>query len=77
MERNAELRSLVGKEFLSEADVQRATLLLEEAGSRIYAERLAQEHHERALEALDRANLHRAEDGALRQLTQELLNRRH
>jgi geranylgeranyl diphosphate synthase type I len=76
LERSPKLRTLMSQETLSDADVGHARSLLEEAGSREYAERLAQDHHEAALSALEQANLREPAAGALRELAEELLNRR-
>jgi geranylgeranyl diphosphate synthase type I len=76
LERRSELRSLMAREVLSGADVRRATDLLEEAGSREYTEQLAQEHHEQALAALERANPQHPISEVLRELARRLLNRR-
>jgi geranylgeranyl diphosphate synthase type I len=76
LERSAELRLLMAREVLSEADVRRARHLLEKTGSRDYTERLARGHHEQALAALDRANPQPPVGEALRGLAQRLLNRR-
>ncbi|MEA3375099.1 MAG: polyprenyl synthetase family protein [Chloroflexota bacterium] len=76
LERSAELRELLARECLSEDHVRRAQRLLEEAGSRRYAEELARRHHDAALTALERANLHGPAARALRELTESLLNRR-
>jgi geranylgeranyl diphosphate synthase type I len=77
LERSPELRTLMSQDTLSDADVRYARRLLEEVGSREYAERLARDHHEAALTALGRANLREPAAGALRELAHELLNRRH
>ncbi|MGD2179469.1 MAG: polyprenyl synthetase family protein [Anaerolineae bacterium] len=76
LERSAELRSLLAREVLSSSDVRRATDLLEEKGSRDFAERLAWGHHEQALAALDRAKLQHPADEVLRELAQRLLRRK-
>jgi geranylgeranyl diphosphate synthase type I len=76
LERSPKLQLLLAQEALSEADIRRATTLLEEAGSRAYAEQLAREHHDQALAALDTANPHQPAGGALRELVQRLLKRR-
>jgi geranylgeranyl diphosphate synthase type I len=76
LKRSAELRLLMAREVLSEADVRRATDLLEEVGSREYTERLAGEYHKQALAALERADLQHPAGEALRELAHRLLNRR-
>lgn len=68
------LRELMAQD-ISEADVQRATRLLEEAGSREYTDQLAQEHHALALAALERADVQGAALDALRELAYMLLTR--
>ncbi len=75
LERNADLRALLAPGPLSAADVERATRLLEAAGSRAYTEQLAREHHERALAALEAADLQDPAAQALRELAQALLGR--
>ncbi len=75
LERNEELRALLKQAELSASDVGHATELLEQVGSREYTERLAQEHHSRALAALEEANLEGPAAQALHELEQTLLNR--
>jgi len=75
LERSAELRSIMTRGTLSDADVRRATHLLEEVGSRAFSEDLARQHHREALAALTRADLNHEVDEALRRLAQRLLNR--
>lgn len=72
-----ELRALLARETLSQADVRRAVALLEEVGSREYAERMAGEHHEHALAALGEADLSGPASQSLHDLAQLLLNREH
>lgn len=74
-ERSPELRTLLSRENLSEADIRYATELLEGTGSREFTERLAREHHNQALAALEEANLQGAAAEALQELAQMLLNR--
>ena len=74
-ERCPELRALLARENLSEADVRRATELLEGTGSREFTEQLAREHHNLALAALEEADLQGAAAEALQELAQMLLNR--
>jgi geranylgeranyl diphosphate synthase type I len=76
LEHSPEFRSLMARGALSRADVRRATDLLDEAGSRQYAESLAREHHDQALAALECAGLRREASQALRELAQGLLSRR-
>lgn len=75
LEQNAELRSLLGRRRLSEADVREATDLLEESGSREYTERSAREHFDGALEALSGADIDPAAAHTLRQLANRLVHR--
>jgi geranylgeranyl diphosphate synthase type I len=75
LERSAELRALLAQRALSAADVRHATRLLGETNSREYAERLAQEHHDQALAALEEADLPGPAAQALHELAQALLNR--
>lgn len=75
IERSAELRSLLEEEPLSEADVKRATYLIEQAGSRGYAERLVQHHYEAALKALDQSDIEAETTQILHQLAERLLCR--
>ena len=75
LERSAELRALLAQERLSEADVHRATRLLQEVNSRKATEQLAREHHAQALAALEEANLQGPAAQALQELAQVLLNR--
>ncbi|MGD2142864.1 MAG: polyprenyl synthetase family protein [Anaerolineae bacterium] len=75
LERSSELRSLMARERLSAGDCQRATELLEEAGSRDYADGLARHHHDEALGALERAELAGSAGQALRELANRLLSR--
>jgi geranylgeranyl pyrophosphate synthase len=57
------------------SDVLRATELLEETNSREFTEQMAQEHHVRALAALEEANLEGPAALALYGLAQMLLTR--
>jgi geranylgeranyl diphosphate synthase type I len=75
LERSEALRALLARETLSSADVQRATALLTETGSRTYTEALAREHHGRAMAALDEARLSGPAARALRELAERLLGR--
>lgn len=76
LERSAELRLLMARDTLSEADVREARRLLEDAGSRAYTEDLAHKHHGLALDALEEASLRDQPSQALHQLAQGLLTRR-
>lgn len=75
LERSGELRALLSRETLSEADARRATHLLEAVGSRERTEQLARKHHGLALSALEEADLRAPVAQALRQLAQKLLHR--
>jgi geranylgeranyl diphosphate synthase type I len=75
LEQSAALRALFAQEKLTEADVYRATELLEESGSRASAEGLAHEHHIQALAALEETSLPGRAASALHNLAQMLLNR--
>jgi geranylgeranyl diphosphate synthase type I len=75
LEHSAELRSLMAREVVSEADVRRATDLLEAAGSREFTEQVAREHHDEALAALERAGLRHEAAQALRELALRLFSR--
>jgi geranylgeranyl diphosphate synthase type I len=72
---SAELRRLLARETLSLADIDYAKKLLQETGSREYTERLAREHHDQALAALEAASLQGPAAQALRELAQALLGR--
>ncbi len=76
LEHSAELDALLAKETLSAADVHHATELLEEANSREYTEQLAREHHNRALGAMEEANLQGPAAQAIHELAQMLLGRK-
>jgi len=75
LERSAELRELLMRETVSSTDIDYAKKLLQETGSREYTERLAREHHDRALAALDAASLQGPAAQALLELAQALLGR--
>ncbi len=76
LEREPALGALLAQETFSEQDVERATRLLLEAGSREYTERLAREYHDRAIAALEAVGLDTPTAGVLRELAQVLLERR-
>lgn len=76
LERSPQLRALMGRESLLKDDVQQARHLLEQAGSREYTERLAQEHHQLALTALRRADVREPAAQTLHELSAKLLSRR-
>ena len=75
LEHSAELRALLAQERLSAADVCHATELLQETGSRAYAEQLTWEHHVQALAALEEAHLEGPAAEVLHELAQMLLSR--
>jgi len=75
LERDGELRALLGQEELSVSDIRRATELLEQAGSREYTHQLAQQYHAQALAALEGAGLDGPAAQALYELEIMLLNR--
>lgn len=77
MEHSSELHSLLAGGRLSEADLPRIRCLLDEVGSRRYAERSAREHYERALRALDAAALNSPAADALQELATRLIHRDH
>ena len=72
---STELHTLLARETLTEADVCRATELLQETNSHEYTEQLARKHQVQALAALEEANLERPAAQALHELAQMLLNR--
>ena len=75
LEKSGELGTLLAQDPLSATDVRHATRLLEETGSREYAEQLAREHHAQALAALEEADLHGPAAQAVYELAQALLGR--
>jgi geranylgeranyl diphosphate synthase type I len=75
LNRRAELDALLAKRTPSDADVRRATEVLEEVGSREHTEQLAQAHHDKAMAALEEAELHGEAASALREMARGLLNR--
>jgi geranylgeranyl diphosphate synthase type I len=75
LERNEELRQLLGQETLTASDVQHATNLLEQAGGREYTDQLAQEHHLKAIAAFEEAGLTGPAARALYELEARLLSR--
>lgn len=77
LEQSGELRSLLAEGRPSEADLPRIRCLLDEVGSRRYAERSAREHCERALRALDAAALDSPAADALQELATKLIRRDH
>jgi geranylgeranyl diphosphate synthase type I len=76
MEKSGELRSVLARGETSEGDVTRITRLLEEAGSRAYAEKLARHHYDLALSALEDADLTEGPARGLHQMAQRLLDRK-
>ncbi len=76
LEQGGELRRLMSRERISDAEVGRVRYLLEDVGSREYTEELARVHHEAALDALAQADLSGAAAAALGELSGKLLKRR-
>jgi len=75
LENSPALRSLMERDALSAAEVRQARELLARAGSRDYSQRLARQHHHKALAALQRAELQPHATCALRELSNQLLSR--
>jgi len=75
MERSPELRALLGLETLTADNVERAGRILEDLGSRMYAEALAARHYDRAIKSLDEVPLEASAAAALRQLARKLIHR--
>lgn len=75
MERSDSLRALLAQDELSSQDVTLAITLLDETGSRVWAEEQAQMQTDQALNALNGAGLAGAAADALRALALGLLNR--
>ncbi len=75
LEQEPALGTLLAQGELSEQDVERATQLLLEAGSREYTERLAREYHDCAIAALEVTGLDTPTADVLRELAQVLLER--
>jgi len=75
LQESAPLRSLFAKDDLTPADIAQATKLIESAGSRAFAEEQARHHTNRALEALDAADLDNPAGNALHDLAVSLLGR--
>ena len=72
LERSEELRRLYAEEMI---DVQQVIIELEAIGAREYAETLAVQHHQRALNALTATGRDNSATQALRELAHSLLNR--
>ena len=70
--RSADLRRLYAQ---PEVDVAAAVAALDRVGARAYAEQLATQYHQRALNALEATHQANAATGALRELADQLLNR--
>lgn len=68
-------QALVGAETFGDGDLDAALVLLDEAGTRVFAEAQVQRQHERALAALHEALGARGADSALGTLAESLLNR--
>ncbi len=75
LERSAELQALLAGLRLEPDGISRARELLEETGSRAYAEALARSHYGRALQALEVVTLRSPAVDALRQLARNLVHR--
>ena len=75
LQHSVELRDLLARPTLDEADIVRAQAYLAAAGSREYTQARAQEYHRRALEALEQAGGQGAAQEALHTLAQHLLDR--
>lgn len=75
MSASDEFRGLIQQEPFESSDVALATRLLEQSGSRSFAEALCAEYHAQAHEGLQSANLSGAAADALGALTQTLLAR--
>lgn len=75
LERSDDLRTILEYEELTGRDIGRATGLLEEVGSRVFAEGLAGEHHRKAMESLAAVPGLPAPVDALRELAENLLGR--
>ncbi|HHH40675.1 MAG TPA: polyprenyl synthetase family protein, partial [Chloroflexi bacterium] len=75
LQRSGPLRALLAQERPSPEDVGRAVELLEAAGSRAWAEERAREQTDRALAALEAAELRSPAADGLRQLALRLLGR--
>jgi geranylgeranyl diphosphate synthase type I len=72
LDRSADLRRLYAQ---SEVDVAAVLIELDRAGARDYAERLAAQHHQQALSALEATQQDNAATQALNELANQLLNR--
>lgn len=73
--RSADLRKLLARGMLTEADIEHALSLLQGTGSREYSEEMAHAHHQQALAALEGAGLQLPAAGDLRDLAGLLLGR--
>lgn len=69
------LREIYGKDKLTEEDVRRAMAILDEAGARRYAERLARDYHWRALAELEATGVENEAQADLRELADFLIER--
>lgn len=71
------LRRLFAQEaFFTPDDVAQATEMLQASGSRAYTESLEKAHYDRALSALEKADVHGAAAQGLSDLARKLLNRK-
>ncbi|MGD2148907.1 MAG: polyprenyl synthetase family protein [Anaerolineae bacterium] len=75
LESSPALRLLTDRDTLSAGDVRQATELLAIVGSRDFTKLLARQHHGKALDALQRAELQPHATRALRELSSELVSR--
>jgi geranylgeranyl diphosphate synthase type I len=76
LERSEELRALLSQAKLTADDVRRASELLEDVGSRAYAEGLAAHHYDRAVESLGEVPLRDRAAESLRRLAHKLIRRK-
>lgn len=73
--RSGELRDLLRREELGQNELRRARQLLENVGSRDYAETLVRNLHGQALARLESANLYEEPVSVLRELGNQLVGR--
>ena len=69
------VQRVFGKDTIGEEDVQVMLDILDEVGARGYAQRIAEEHRQRALEALERTGIENEAQERLRQLALFLTRR--
>ncbi|MBN1486420.1 MAG: polyprenyl synthetase family protein [Anaerolineae bacterium] len=75
LSQSEELRTLLSELAIDKAAVDRALEILETTGSRAYTEARAQDYHNKAMEALERAQGSGEAQEALLKLAERLLNR--